>query len=203
MNTYFPSNFSVFYFEVSDQLPVFEWAWFPMFQKSITPCSCSWTMIESLWQRQAYFDKLSPLTSDLIHDISLFFCIFGILANSSFEMCVGWAVTGWTSESGLCSQLLTLRAQPSLSQPGPAQPAWPLQCGSVAPAAAQPAQHQWPWTSLGQSEAGIWSELTNERPGQGWLSTLHWPETRPSLCLREAAATGHSQGLAGGQTGRG
>ena len=58
---------------------------------------------------------LHPLTLDFIHVTSLFLNIFGTLANSSLEMCVGWAVTGWTGESGrsqLLSSVSPVRAGP-------------------------------------------------------------------------------------------
>ena len=57
----------------------------------------------------------SPLTSDFVYDKSVVCNIFGILADSSFEMCVGWAVTGWTVESGrsqLLSSVSPVRAGP-------------------------------------------------------------------------------------------
>lgn len=140
----------------------------------------------------------SPLTSDFVYDKSVVCNIFGILADSSFEMCVGWAVTGWLVSQAAVS--CSLWAECPRPGPGSGHTAWPLQCGSVAPACCPACPASVTMDLLSQSEAGIWSELTNQRLGQGRLSTTDWPETRPSLCLREAAAAGHSQGLAGGHT---
>ena len=102
-------------------------------------------------------------------------------------MCVGWAVTGWTSES------VRVSCSESLARPGPGGSAWPLQCGSVAPACPCPASvtmglsspirgqdlapaDQWearreeaarPWPETGPGPASVWERLLLDTQGLG------------------------------------
>ena len=149
----------------------------------------------SLWSGviSARFTSSSP--GRIFDTYSFFSCwnIFGNLSIFQLLRCV-WAGL-WQAELVSQSESAAL----SLS-PGPAQAAQPGLYNVGQWHQPAPAQHQWPWASLHQSEAKIWPQLTNERPGEGRpLAPGRRPDQAQPLSERGCCWT--HRGWAGGQTG--